>query len=248
MNSQLTVSIVIPVMNGGRYISQTIKELRTLEAEFEGQIEFIVVNDGSTDDTAFRIKQSTDETGNWHLLENTKNMGKGYSVRKGVLEASGDFVLFVDSDLSYPVDSVREVMDALFKGSSVVIVSRVMDGAVLEVPAEMFGYFYTRHTMSRLLNRMVRTFMISNVSDTQSGLKGFTREAALDIFSKQTLNRFSFDLELLFIAHKRGYAFTELPVYSRYSSEPSTVHFIRDGLEVIRSLFVIRWRNWRGLY
>ena len=162
--------------------------------------------------------------------------------------ASGDFILFVDSDLSYPVDSLRMVIDELFKGSSIVIVSRVKDGAVLEVPAEMFGYFYTRHTMSRLLNRIARTLIISNVSDTQSGLKGFTRKAALDIFPKQTLNRFSFDLELLFIARKRGYEFTELPVYSRYSGEPSTVHFIRDGIEVLRSLFVIRWRDWRGLY
>jgi len=248
MPKRPTVSIVIPVVNGGRYISNTISQLRTLEGDPHFFVEFIVVDDGSSDDTVSQVSRITSGLSSWHLIQNSQNMGKGFSVKKGMLSAYGDFLLFADSDLSYPIASLRAVIDSLFKGHAVVVVSRVGDGAVLEVPSEMFGYFYTRHTMSRLLNMIVQGLIVKEVTDTQSGLKGFTREAALDIFPKQTLNRFSFDLEVLFIARKQGYKLTELPVRSRYFSEPSTVSFIRDGVDVLRSLFVIRWRDFRGQY
>ena len=155
---------------------------------------------------------------------------------------------FVDADLSYPVDSIRKVIESVTTIQPVVIVSRVSKGAMLEVPSEMFGYFYTRHSMSRLLNLLVRAMIINGVTDTQSGLKGFTRESALNIFRRQTLDRFSFDIEILFIAKHLNYRLVEIPVRSRYFSEPTTVHFLRDGINVISSLLKIRWNSLIGEY
>ena len=242
------ISLVIPVFNGERYIDRSISELRSLEKIYQNRIEFILVDDGSIDNTLAIVKRLTFDSTNWRLIHNTQNMGKGYSVRKGMLTAGGDILVFVDADLSYPVGSIQQVIESVSTHHPVVIVSRVSKGAVLEVPSEMFGYFYTRHSMSRLLNLLVRAIIVNGVTDTQSGLKGFTRESALNIFARQTLDRFSFDIEILFIAKRLNYRLLEISVRSRYFSEPTTVHFLYDGINVICSLLKIRWNNLIGKY
>ena len=248
MDNLPCISLIIPILNGESYISRSISQLRSLEDIYRNRIEFILVDDGSVDNTLTIAKRLTSELTNWRLIQNVQNMGKGYSVRKGMLTASGDILVFVDADLSYPVDSIRQVIESVSTLQPVVIVSRVGKGAVLEVPSEMFGYFYTRHSMSRLLNLLVRAMIVNGVTDTQSGLKGFTRESALNIFPRQTLDRFSFDIEVLFIAKRLNYRLLEISVRSRYFSEPTTVHFLSDGINVICSLLKIRWNSLIGKY
>jgi len=248
MDNLPCISLIIPILNGESYLSRSISQLRSLEDIYRNRIEFILVDDGSVDNTLTIAKRLTSELTNWRLIQNAQNMGKGYSVRKGMLTASGDILVFVDADLSYPVDSIRQVIESVSTLQPVVIVSRVANGAVLEVPSEMFGYFYTRHTMSRLLNLLVRTMIVDGVTDTQSGLKGFTRESAINIFSRQTLDRFSFDIEVLFIAIHLNYSLLEISVRSRYFSEPTTVHFLRDGINIMCSLLKIRWNSITGQY
>jgi len=248
MDNSPRISLVLPILDGERYIERSICELGRLEEIYQNRIEFILVDDGSTDNTLTIAKRLTSDSTNWRLIQNVQNMGKGYSVRKGMLTAGGDVLVFVDADLSYPVDSIRQVIESVSTLQPVVIVSRVGKGAVLEVPSEMFGYFYTRHSMSRLLNLLVRAMIVNGVTDTQSGLKGFTKESALNIFARQTLDRFSFDIEILFIAKRLNYKLLEISVRSRYFSEPTTVHFLRDGINVICSLLKIRWNSLIGEY
>jgi len=246
--NHVSLSIILPVFNAESYIKDSLREILNYLYSKEESVELIVIDDGSLDRTVDIIKQMLPPTKNFRCIINEKNRGKGYCVHKGMSMAEGEKIAYFDSDLAYPLKEIERLIVLVSPQNPIVIASRVLKGAVFEVPSEMYGYFYTRHIMSRLFNLLIRMFFIKNIRDTQSGLKVFSKEVAKVIFDKQTIMGFSFDVEILFIAQKKGYFVMEVPVVSKYSYEPSTLDFIADGLDALRSLARIKWNDFTGKY
>jgi glycosyltransferase involved in cell wall biosynthesis len=235
------VSIVIPVFNEASRIGNSIQKIDEFRRKTSHSIEIIVVDDGSSDGTV-EIIQSFQRSA-IQILRNPKNHGKGYSVRQGILYATGTYVLFTDADLSAPIEEMEKLLDiALREGVEVVIGSRAVDRNYIENHQSPF-----RELGGILFNRMVRLLLGLNVYDTQCGFKLFHREKTRRIFEKQTTDGFGFDPEVLFMAERRHLRIREVPV--RWShSEGSKVNFLRDGIRMFSDLVRIRWNYITGKY
>lgn len=201
------------------------------------------MNDGSTDGTLAVAESFAKECPHIRVLNNPGNRGKGYSVRRGMLEASGEWILFTDSDLSAPIAEMDKLLeDASRRKAQVVIGSRAVDRKLIEVHQSWF-----RETAGRIFNLLMRTVTGLPFSDTQCGFKLFEGRAAKEIFRRQRIERWGFDAEVLFIARKLGYKTIETPV--RWShSEGTKVSMFRDSLNMFVDLFRIRRNQLRGLY
>jgi dolichyl-phosphate beta-glucosyltransferase len=239
--SETSVSIVVPAFNEAGRIAESVRKIDVFIRESRVPIELIVVDDGSTDNTA-QIVAGLNVKG-LRLLHNDRNHGKGYTVRQGVLAASGEYVLFTDADLSAPIEELTRLLDiATREGADVVIGSRAVDRRYIEKHQsrgrELGGIFF---------NLMVRAFLGLQLHDTQCGFKLFHRERTRRIFEKQTTFGFGFDPELLFLAKRQGLKIREAPV--RWShAEGSKVNFLRDGLRMFLDLARIRWNALVGRY
>src|SRR4051794_21955814 len=157
-------------------------------------------------------------------MTNDRNHGKGYAVRQGVLAASGKYVLFTDADLSAPIEEVEKLFEvAAHAGADVVIGSRAVDRQYIEKHQSAL-----RELGGIVFNRMVRLLLGLQLHDTQCGFKLFDRQRSRRLFEKQTILRFGFDPELLFLAKRAGLRIAEVPV--RWShAEGSKISFLRDG-------------------
>ncbi|MDO8462410.1 MAG: ChbG/HpnK family deacetylase [Deltaproteobacteria bacterium] len=182
------------------------------------------------------------------VLSNEWNLGKGGSVKRGMLEARGQYRVFTDCDLAYPISEVRKIIKSLREGCDVVIASRVHEGSRYVMSPNDFHYLYTRHLASRIFNWVVNRITLPHCSDTQAGLKGFTAKAAEFLFSQQRLTGFSFDVELLYLAHRVGFSIKEIPILFYYREEQSTVDFFADALRLMRDLFRILYWAISGNY
>jgi len=246
--NNINVSIILPVYNAESYINKTLREIIDYIELKKDTMELIIIDDASSDNTPNIIKQIISSQNEYKFIENDKNRGKGFCVRKGVCLANGKIIMFFDPDLAYPIYEIDRLLNLVSDQHPIIIASRVINGAVFEVPIEMYSYIYTRHIMSRLFNLLIRMFLLKDIRDTQCGLKIYTRDAAKDIFSKQTIMGFSFDVEILFIAQIKKYSIQCIPVYSKYIYEPSTLSFIADGLDALKSLVKIKWNDLTGKY
>lgn len=247
-NQPIHLSLVIPVYNSANFIEQNVKIiLDTLEKQ-PFNSELILVNDGSNDNSMELITRMATRNTHIKVLDNGQNQGKGYTVSHGFKEASGKYLVFNDADLAYPTDQVIRILQALESGNDVAIACRVLPESRFEISPAFFRYLYTRHLMGRFFNLLVRLTVLPGTLDSQAGLKGFTREAAQTIFARQTLKRFSFDVEVLFIARKFGLKVAQVPVNFRYFFEETTVRFAQDTLRMLRDLMKIRFNNMKRLY
>jgi len=233
-----SISIVIPAYNEESRLPATLAE-----ALDRGFSEVLVVDDGSTDGTARVTKEFQREHPQVRLLSNPGNRGKGYSVRHGMLEAKGGWILFSDADLSAPIEEVHKLIRAVEEqGASVAIGSRALDRSLIKVHQSHF-----RETAGRIFNLFVRVLTGLPFLDTQCGFKLFEAGAAHQIFRRQRLDRFGFDVEVLFIARRLGYRAVEVPV--RWShSEGTKVRMFRDSVNMFIDLVRIRWNALRGKY
>jgi dolichyl-phosphate beta-glucosyltransferase len=177
-----------------------------------------------------------------------QNRGKGYAVRRGMLEAQGRFRVFTDADLAYPMENLATVVGALENGADVALACRAHEGSRMVVPESLRGTFAQRRRAGRVFNWFVRLLLVSGVRDTQAGLKGFRGKAAEELFSRATLDGFAFDVEIVFLARRLGLVVEEVPVELRVCEGHSSVHFGRDSLRMLMDLLRIRGRAWRGLY
>lgn len=201
-----SVSIVIPAYNEEKRLSSTLNKISEfLKSNQELKAEIIVVNDGSTDNTADLVKNFKELK--IKLLNNEKNMGKGYCVKRGVLEANNDIILFTDADLSTPIEFLNQFLKHHEMGFDIVIASRAVKGAEKKIKQPIW-----RDLMGKFFNILVRIILGLNIKDTQCGFKSFKKEAAKIIFSKQTIFDFGFDPEILFIANMKNYKIKEHPV------------------------------------
>jgi len=235
-------SIVIPAFNESLRIPATLESVVACIRERGWLAEVIVVNDGSRDTTADVVRSFARYAPEVRLVENPGNRGKGYSVRAGMLQALGEVVMFTDSDLSAPIEEAERLFDAIAKGADIAIGSRW-----LESSRQTHRQPFYRQFFGRCFNAVTRAVMGLPFADTQCGIKAFTRSAAQTVFQLQTIERWGFDPEILFIALKRGLRVVEVPV-SWAHDERSRVSYLKDGLKMLEDIATIRWNALRGRY
>ena len=166
--------------------------------------------------------------------------GKGAAVRAGVRAAGGDPVVFLDADLTIPVETIDRFLRALAEGADIAVASRYVAGAVTKRP-------WWRVVMGWVYRAVVHLIVPIDVSDTQCGGKMYTAEAAKDLFGRSLLDGFAFDAELLYVARRRGYRIAEVPV-TIVQPRHTSISFLRDTPAMVRDLLVIRWNALRGRY
>ena len=238
-----SLSIVIPAYNEERRLPATIKKLRCYLAQTAWDFsEIVVVDDGSRDATA-RMAQSLDSEGPpIRLLRNPGNHGKGYSVRNGVQKAKGEWTLLTDADLSTPIEELEKLWAAAANsGGQVAIGSRALDRSLIGVHQPLL-----REAAGRLFNVGVRMITGLPFQDTQCGFKLFETRAAREIFRRQQIERFGFDVEALFIARRLGYSVIEVPV--RWNNVASTTVTVFGGIAAFIDPIRVRWHQLRGRY
>jgi dolichyl-phosphate beta-glucosyltransferase len=204
--------------------------------------EVIVVNDGSLDCTADIVREYAARDGIIRLMENKRNAGKGCAVHNGVLSAEGEIVMFTDADLSAPIEEAERLFAALEDGADVAIGSRWLDRSRQTIHQPLY-----RQIFGRMFNGVTRAVMGLPFADTQCGFKAFRREAGRTIFRRQTIMRWGFDPEILFIALKMGYRVKEVPVTWGHD-ERSRMSYLKDGLTMLEELVRVRWNSLTGKY
>lgn len=239
---KIEYSIVIPAYNEEARIGATLAEvLRSIDAH-AWNAEVLVVDDGSTDATTQIVKTVAARCPYLRLLANETNRGKGYSVRRGMLHAAGEIVLFTDADLSSPIDEATRLFAAIREGADVAIGSRWLAQSRQTIRQPLYRRFF-----GRCFNLVTRAIMRLPFADTQCGFKAFTRPAAQAIFQLQRIERWGFDPEILFIARKRGYSVREVPV-SWGHDQRTRISYLKDGLQMLKELLLIRWNALTGTY
>ena len=235
-------SIVIPAYNESSRIGTTLDHVLSCVAEKGWHAEVLVVDDGSTDNTVEVVQARRHHHPELALIENQGNRGKGFSVRNGLLQASGDIVMFTDADLSAPIEEAVLLFETIDKGADVAIGSRWIDRQKQTKHQPLYRRFF-----GRCYNRLTRTVMGLPYKDTQCGFKAFRRAAAQQIFRLQTIERWGFDPEILFIAQKLDYKIVEVPVTWGHD-ERSRISYLRDGTQMLREMAQIRKNSLLGRY
>jgi len=235
------LSIVIPAFNEELRLPATLERIAAYLQGSRREVEVLVVDDGSRDGTAAVAESFRSKILTLRVVPNGVNRGKGYSVRHGVQEARGRIVLFTDADLSAPIEEADKLVDAL-QHMDVAIGSRAVNRSLITVHESPFREF-----AGIIFNKIVRLILWLPFVDTQCGFKAFVRERCGIIFEQQTIERFGFDPELLYLARHHGLRAVEIPV--RWGHSPATkVNMLRDSLQMFLDVFVIRWNSLRGRY
>jgi dolichyl-phosphate beta-glucosyltransferase len=239
-----TLSIVIPAYNEERRLPGTLAAIQQyLQHSPWPEAEILVVDDGSRDGTARMARQLSESNPAIRVLENPGNRGKGYSVRRGMLEARSEWVLFSDADLSTPIEELEKLRQAVVaKDAAIAIGSRALDRSLIEVHQSAL-----RENAGRVFNLVMRGLTGLPFWDTQCGFKLFRRDAAQQVFRRQTIERFGFDAEVLYVAKKLGFKTVEVPVRWAHA-EGTKVSMLRDSLDMMLDLFLVRWNDLRGRY
>ncbi len=241
MSSSYFLSIVIPAYKEENRINGILDAIIKYEKNKPFPIEIIVVIDASPDDTLGVVRSYQNKLKNLKIIEGKVNKGKGGAIRDGILSAKGKYILFADADNSTPIEQVDKLLKYIEK-YEVVIGSRYCKGGKLNIPQSLI-----RRAGGRFVNFAIRALAVRGIKDTQCGFKLFQREAATRIFSRQTIFRFSFDVEILAIACYLGYKIKEVGI-DWYDMPHSTLHPIRDGFAMIRDSFYVRRRLILGFY
>jgi dolichyl-phosphate beta-glucosyltransferase len=235
-------SFVIPAYDESARIGATLDRILSLIAAHGWEAEVIVVNDGSHDDTAEIVRSYELRNPIVRMLENEKNRGKGYSVRKGMLHATGEVLLFGDADLSSAIREADKLQAAIRAGADVAIGSRWLKPCLhTERPPIL------RYIAGRVYNILLRIFLGFRFKDTQYGLKAFRREAAEQLFPRQQIEHWGFDPELLFLARRFNFRIAEVPVEWAHDDR-SKINPLVDGIQMFGEMLTIRWNSIRGHY
>jgi len=237
------LSVVIPAYNEGERIGATLDKIRKYLASKRFIAEVVVVDDGSTDTTPGLLRAAETCWPELRILTNTRNGGKGFSVRRGVLEARGTFVLFTDADLSGPIEEADKLIAALESAQAdAAVASRALNRSLVGVHQP-----WRREYAGRFFNVLVRLFTGLKIRDTQCGLKLFRRASTRHAFESQQVAGFGFDPELLFLIERRGGRVVEVP--ARWNDNPATkVRFLRDSARMFLDLVALLWRARTGKY
>ena len=233
MTAPVSLSVVIPAFNEEKRLPRTLASILAFLRGRGESFEVVVVDDGSTDGTAEVARQAGPEV---RVLQNPGNRGKGYSVRNGMLNASGAWRLMSDADLSTPIEELDRLKEALTRGGEVAIASRAVVGANLEKRQSS-----AREFSGRFFNLLVRILHLPGIKDTQCGFKLFSKAAAEAAFQDARLDGFAFDVEALGRARRAGFEILAVPVTWR-NDEQSRVSLGR-GLAAFVDLFRLKFRR-----
>ena len=241
MSRKPQLSVVIPAYNEAERLPSTLQRIRAYIDERRLDAELIVVDDGSSDNTADLAAGAIDGIG--QVIRNSENRGKGAAVRDGFHAANGRWVLMSDADLSTPIEEY-EKLSAIARDHDldIVIGSRGLSDSQVEI-----RQFWLRQFMGKTFNVMIRGLTDLPFKDTQCGFKLMDRDRLKPIFDKMVVDRFAFDVEMLFLAHRMGLAIQEVPVVWR--NEPnSKVNMVVDPPNMLAEVARVRWRFRRGDY
>jgi len=237
-------SLVVPAYNESSRIENCMRSVARWATGRPGGLgwEVILVNDGSTDDTvALARRFAEDERLPLRIVEYGENRGKGFAIRAGVLESSGDPILVSDTDLSTPLTEWTKLAEKL-PTHPLAIGSRAIEQALVRKKQPFY-----RQWMGRTFNRIVRLLAVPGIGDTQCGFKLFRGDVARSLFREAKVNRFAYDVEILYLARRRGLSIAEVPVVWINSPE-SKVSVVRDSLRMLWDVLWIRWMHRGGMH
>lgn len=234
------VSVVIPARNEETRLPHTLEQVFAFLETQAYTAEVVVVENGSADRTYQVAQEFAHRHPNLRVLREALP-GKGRAVRRGMLEAKGDYRFMCDADLSMSIDQMNRFLPPALTDVDVAIGSREAPGAA------RYDEPLYRHLGGRLVNFTIRALILPGLQDTQCGFKCFTAKAAEDLFKHQTLTTWSFDLEILFIARKRGYRIAEIPIQWRFNAE-TKLNPIRDAIRLWFDIFKIHYNNVTNRY
>ena len=238
----LDFSLIIPAYNEEQRVATTLEATTTYLRRNYKSFEIIVVNDGSTDLTANVVTDFSKQNPEVRLLSLSKNRGKGYAVKKGIVNSLGKLVLFSDADNSSPIEESVRLVKAINESADIAIGSRARYSPETNVETVWYRKF-----LGRIFNGVVNIILLPGIADTQCGFKMFKRNTALMLFHNITSERFSFDVELLFLARKAGCKIAEVPI--NWKNIPgSKVNLLKDSAQMLKDVLLFRLKNSLGGY
>lgn len=231
------LSIVIPAYNEAQRLPSSLARLRDFFDRHPASVEILAVVEKSTDGTLEAARFESEDESSIQVIDNEVHKGKGYAVRCGMLRARGELLFFMDADLSTSLEEINAFVRHFeaHPHCDVLIGSRATPASRVEKPQSVL-----RRSMGLTFNLLARSLGVVTISDTQCGFKAFRRVAAREIFTRQKLNGFSFDVEVLLLAQALGYRVDVLPV-QWLNSPDSRVQLINDSLAMMRDLLRVRW-------
>ncbi len=235
------LSIVIPAYNEEKKLRSTFSRLDRFFSQRGYEMEYLFVEDGSRDGTLSILRELASARPDVKVCENPKNMGKGYSIRRGMLEAAGDYILFMDADMSTPLQAFCDFEKYLGE-YDIIMGSRWRKESNIKIPQPAYRRF-----MGKVFYIIVKGLFLKNITDTNCGFKCYRKDVARDIFSKQLLKGWGFDVELLYIAQKRDYSIMEVPVIWAHGRDSKVVLF-KVPLATLAELARIKINDWKGRY
>ncbi|HUJ59049.1 MAG TPA: dolichyl-phosphate beta-glucosyltransferase [Kofleriaceae bacterium] len=237
------VSVVVPAYNEEHRIPPTLEQLHRYLSAQPLRYEIVVVDDGSTDNTVGVVAMAMASIPNLRLVRQVPNRGKGAAVRRGMLEARGQIRVMCDADGSMPPEQLPRLLAPIIDcKAEISIGSRYAEGAKTDAKQPWYRVMW-----SRLCNRVIQRSLVPGVRDTQCGFKAFTAEAARDLFRRGRIDGWAFDLEILALARRRGFAIAEVGVEWR-DDRRSRVNPLKDMWKVVREALTIRKNLRRGVY
>jgi dolichyl-phosphate beta-glucosyltransferase len=234
------LSIIIPAYNEEHRLPTTLGEINRFLEKQGFSAEVLVIENGSQDRTFQIVEEYARQHPQFRALREEKR-GKGRAIKRGILEASGQFCFMCDADLSMPVDEINRFLPPILPDFDIAIGSREAPGAM------RYHEPIYRHLGGRMINLIIRLLALPGLQDTQCGFKCFRAAAARDLFSNLTLDGWSFDIELLYVARKRGYRIVEVPIPWYFRAE-SKINLFHDTLQMVLDIMRIRLNDRRGLY
>jgi glycosyltransferase involved in cell wall biosynthesis len=236
-------SIIVPAYNEAQRLGESLARMLDYIRDSNWSAEVIVVNDGSTDNTAEVVGEFARQNPIVRLIENSRNRGKGYSVRNGIMNASGQVLLFTDADLSSPIEEASKLFAPIETGQAdVAIGSRYLDSELQTRKQPVY-----RRVLGRAFNTALKVILGLSYRDTQCGFKAFSRKAALTIFPKMKIERWGFDPEILFLAERYDLRVAEVGVAWAHDHR-SKISPVRDGTRMLGELIRVRMNSVGGKY
>jgi dolichyl-phosphate beta-glucosyltransferase len=234
------LSIIIPAHNEENRLPASLDKVLAFLRSQNYAAEIVIVENGSSDRTPQIARRAAEEHTQVRWLQEAE-AGKGLAVRSGMLAAKGAYRFICDADLSMPIEEVNRFLPPVTLPYDVAIASREVPGAI------RYDEPVYRHWIGRVFNWLVRILTLPGLQDTQCGFKCFRAEVAEDLFPDQTIHGWTFDVEILFLAMRRGYRIIEVPI-PWYYNPGSRVRLLRDSLSMLADLFRIRYNSVRGRY